>query len=195
MTENEKLEAERDHFRARCEQLVEERDTWQWKYSDLNLSFGRLRTERDEARQWAANLYKENSKLHKIIAFWKSEEADWVASGVALRAQLAEALDSQDNWETTARMWEHSCGLRCETKAGLREQLLNERKTSDMVYAELVEEYEETKHWLAEARNKALDEADAICTAKAALWVRGPAMSDPLYTLLQAANAIRALKL
>jgi len=91
----EELEKERDKALTRCEELQSLLDVSMDGNQEL---WWRERQERDEARQWAAKLYKENADLEATLALCRSAGHeisdigfDALAENTSLRAQLAEA--------------------------------------------------------------------------------------------------------
>ena len=77
-------------------------------------------------------------RRHRVAQQWRTRYNESIGRIAVLRAQLAEARGSEDSWKTAAHMWERSCSMRRESGAILQQRLV-------------------------EVRNKALDEAIAVC--------------------------------
>ena len=97
-TDYARAEDERDEARERCEELERECDAELSLRKLASSCCHRATMERDEARQWARTLYKENANLEATLALCRSAGHevsdigfDALAENKTLRAQLAEA--------------------------------------------------------------------------------------------------------
>ena len=100
-TRYDNLEAELANLRSRCEELMQQNQAAEWwKRESVQ-----MKTERDEARQWARKYKLAYEKQWKATSYHRREGLDWLSWGqemdkilkglravnAALRAQLAEA--------------------------------------------------------------------------------------------------------
>ena len=126
---------------------------------NLSLLRDHLEEELGKMRSRCWELEREVTGHHLIFALWKRKEAEWIEANLRLETERNEARQwarklyrDVRKWRTDA--WEHE-----ERKSSVLSQLLNiEAENADL------------RSQLAEARNKALDEA--VITARNIVWSR-----------------------
>jgi len=149
-----KMRNERDGLRSRCEKLEVERGRLEKSNSALTNTLGlrfatdmellKAEAERDEARQWARKYKLAYEKQWKATSYHRREGLDWLSWGQEMDKILK--------------------GLRAEN-AALRAQ----SAIDNVRMVGMADEIDGLRKELAEARNKALDEAMAVCN-KEWLW-------------------------
>ena len=134
-----------DVLRERCEELERERENLLILCDQLKRDNERGEIELLAEADWGQQRRDERDEArqwacrrHRVAQQWRTRYNESIGRIAVLRAQLAEARGSEDSWKTAAHMWERSCSMRRESGAILQQRLV-------------------------EVRNKALDEAIAVC--------------------------------
>jgi len=174
--QNSRLREERDHLRQRCEKLnamcielaedgakaESERDAAIQAHDDIEavlctvqLYVDALRNERDEARQWAnrrTRTANERGKKNDELRYRLTCECGWEQHW---QSRLNEHLKTQVDLRAQVKHWQ---SLYTRELAYHREELERGGRLETLLN-ELENENSQLRAQLAEARNKALDEA------------------------------------